>query len=149
MEAYFKTEALSVGYHGRALLENIDLALEKGRILTLIGPNGGGKSTILKSITRHLQTISGRVFVGGRNLASWQPRELARKVAVVLTDRVKPELTTCAQVVALGRYPHTGIFGKLGAAIGGVSAPVLAVVAVIAVLVAAFVHLWNTNERKM
>ena len=113
MEAYFKTEALSVGYHGRALLENIDLALEKGRILTLIGPNGGGKSTILKSITRHLQTISGRVFVGGRNLASWQPRELARKVAVVLTDRVKPELTTCAQVVALGRYPHTGIFGKL------------------------------------
>ena len=113
MEAYFKTEALSVGYHGRALLENIDLALEKGRILTLIGPNGGGKSTILKSITRHLQTISGRVFVGGRDLSSWQPRELARKVAVVLTDRVKPELTTCAQVVALGRYPHTGIFGKL------------------------------------
>ena len=113
MEGYFKTEELSVGYDGRALLENIDITLGKGRILTLIGPNGGGKSTILKSITRHLQAISGRVFVGGRDLSSWQPRELARQVAVVLTDRVKPELTTCAQVVALGRYPHTGIFGKL------------------------------------
>lgn len=113
MEGYFKTEDLSVGYDGRALLENIDILLEKGRILTLIGPNGGGKSTILKSITRHLQTISGRVFVGGRDLSSWQPKELAKQVAVVLTDRVKPELTTCAQVVALGRYPHTGIFGRL------------------------------------
>ena len=113
MEDYFKTEELSVGYDGRALLQNIDIALEKGRILTLIGPNGGGKSTILKSITRHLQTISGRVFVGGRDLSTWQPKELAKQVAVVLTDRVKPELTTCAQVVALGRYPHTGVFGKL------------------------------------
>lgn len=113
MEGCFKTEELSVGYDGRALLQNIDILLEKGRILTLIGPNGGGKSTILKSITRHLQTISGRVFVGGRDLQSWQPRELAKKMAVVLTDRVRPELTTCAQVVALGRYPHTGLFGRL------------------------------------
>ena len=112
MEEYFKTEELSVGYDGKALLENIDILLEKGKILTLIGPNGGGKSTILKSITRQLQAISGRVFVGGRDLSSWQPKELARQVAVVLTDRVKPELTTCAQVVALGRYPHTGVFGK-------------------------------------
>ncbi len=59
--AYFQTEALSVGYHGKTLIHDIDFALEKGKILTLIGPNGAGKSTILKSLTRHLQKISGNV----------------------------------------------------------------------------------------
>lgn len=113
MEPYFKTEDLAVGYDGKALIHHINILLEKGKILTLVGPNGGGKSTILKSITRHLQTISGRVFVGGQDLRQWQPRQLARQVAVVLTERVRPELTTCAQVVAMGRYPYTGVFGRL------------------------------------
>ena len=103
MEPYFKTEDLAVGYDGKALIHHINILLEKGKILTLVGPNGGGKSTILKSITRHLQTISGRVFVGGQDLRQWQPRQLARQVAVVLTERVRPELTTCAQVVEIGR----------------------------------------------
>lgn len=113
MEPYFKTEHLSVGYDGQALIRDICIQLEKGKILTLIGPNGAGKSTILKSITRHLQTISGRVYVGQRELPGWKPRELARQVAVVLTDRIRPELTTCAEVVAMGRYPHTDLFGRL------------------------------------
>lgn len=113
MEPYFKTEQLAVGYDGRILIHDIDIRLEKGKILTLIGPNGGGKSTILKSITRHLQTISGRVFFGEQDLRQWQPKELARQVAVVLTDRVRPELTTCAEVVAMGRYPYTNLFGRL------------------------------------
>ena len=113
MEPYFKTEHLSVGYDGQALIRDICIQLEKGKILTLIGPNGAGKSTILKSITRHLQTISGKVYVGQRELPGWKPRELARQVAVVLTDRIRPELTTCAEVVAMGRYPHTDLFGRL------------------------------------
>ena len=113
MEPYFKTQDMAVGYNGNILIHDINIFLEKGKILTLIGPNGGGKSTILKSITRHLQMISGKVFVGGQDLHRWPPRELARQVAVVLTDRVRPELTSCAQVVAMGRYPHTGMFGRL------------------------------------
>ena len=80
MEPFFKTENLAVGYDGTALIHHICLRLEKGKILTLIGPNGGGKSTILKSITRHLQTISGRVFVGEKTLQQWQPKELAKQV---------------------------------------------------------------------
>ena len=102
MKAYFKTENLAVGYDGKILIHDINLRLEKGKILTLIGPNGAGKSTILKSITRHLQTISGRVYVGGQELHRWQPKELAKRLAVVLTDRIRPELTTCAEVVAMG-----------------------------------------------
>ena len=113
MEPYFKTEDLAVGYDGSILIHDINIRLEKGKILTLIGPNGAGKSTILKSITRHLQTISGRVFVGEKTLQQWQPKELAKQVAVVLTDRIRPELTTCAEVVAMGRYPYTNLFGRL------------------------------------
>ena len=113
MEPYFKTEDLAVGYDGNILIHDINIRLEKGKILTLIGPNGAGKSTILKSITRHLQTISGRVFVGEKTLQQWQPKELAKQVAVVLTDRIRPELTTCAEVVAMGRYPYTNLFGRL------------------------------------
>lgn len=113
MKAYFKTENLAVGYDGKILIHDINLRLEKGKILTLIGPNGAGKSTILKSITRHLQTISGRVYVGGQELHRWQPKELAKRLAVVLTDRIRPELTTCAEVVAMGRYPYTNLFGRL------------------------------------
>src|SRR5574344_502447 len=113
MEPFFKTENLTVGYDGTALIHDICLRLEKGKILTLIGPNGGGKSTILKSITRQLETVSGRVFLGDKELDRWQPKEFAKETAVVLTDRVRPELTTCAEVVAMGRYPHTNLFGRL------------------------------------
>ncbi len=113
MEAYFKTEDLAVGYDGHILIHDINIRLEKGKILTLIGPNGAGKSTILKSITRQLETIAGRVVVDGQSLRQWQPKEMAKLLAVVLTDRIRPELTTCAEVVAMGRYPYTNLFGKL------------------------------------
>lgn len=110
---FFTTEHLSVGYNGKALIRDICISLPKGKILTLIGPNGAGKSTILKSITRHLQKISGTVYVGNEDSARWSAREMARRMAVVLTDRVRPELTTCREVVAMGRYPYTGLFGTL------------------------------------
>lgn len=113
MDCYFKTEGLTVGYDGKALIRDIDLALEKGKILTLIGPNGAGKSTILKSIARQLRIIRGAVYIDSQEITSWSPKDLARRMAVVLTDRIRPELMTCAEVVAMGRYPYTNMLGKL------------------------------------
>lgn len=113
MEYYFQTQQLSVGYDGKALIHDISIGIEKGKILTLIGPNGAGKSTILKSITRQLSIIRGNVAFAGKDLQQWQTKEMARQVAVVLTDRIRPELMTCAEVVAMGRYPYTNLFGKL------------------------------------
>ena len=113
MQRYFETEDLTVGYDGKPLIRDINVGLEKGKILTLIGPNGAGKSTILKSITRQLQTIRGTVYVDGERIGGWNPRQMAKRMAVVLTDRIRPELMTCAEVVAMGRYPHTNLFGKL------------------------------------
>ncbi|MGN1347120.1 MAG: ABC transporter ATP-binding protein [Eubacteriales bacterium] len=109
------TENLTVGYNGKALISDISLELKKGEILTLIGPNGSGKSTILKSITRHLAAISGVVYIDGKNMRTMNGRDVATRMAVVLTERVRPELMTCGDLVASGRYPYTNSFGKLTA----------------------------------
>lgn len=113
MQAYFNTEHLAVGYNGSILIDDINIKIEKGKILTLIGPNGAGKSTILKTITRHLKRIDGGVFVDGEEVSTWSARQMAQQVAVVLTDRIRPELMTCAEVVSMGRYPYTNMMGKM------------------------------------
>ena len=110
---YFETHDLSVGYSGRPLIEKINLSIEKGRILTLIGPNGSGKSTILKNITKHLEKIAGVVTIENDNISKWSNKELAKRLSVMLTERIDPELMTCEQVVAMGRYPYTNHFGSL------------------------------------
>ena len=110
---YFQTKNMTVGYDGRPLIRDITIGVERGEIVTLIGPNGAGKSTILKSITRQLKTIAGIVEIDQMSLRALSHRELATRMAVVLTDRMKPELMTCRDVVATGRYPYTGRLGIL------------------------------------
>lgn len=110
---YFQTSQLTVGYDGKPLIRDITIDIAKGEIVTLIGPNGAGKSTILKSITRQLKAIGGTVVLDGRNLASLSYKSLATRMAVVLTERMRPELMTCRDIVATGRYPYTGRLGLL------------------------------------
>lgn len=112
-EYYFHTEKMTVGYDGKPLIRDIEMCVKRGQILTLIGPNGGGKSTILKSITRQLKTLGGTVYLDGRTLQELSGRELSQKLAVVLTERMRSELMTCGDVVATGRYPYTGALGIL------------------------------------
>ncbi len=112
-EYYFETDHLSVGYNGKSLIRDICLGIEKGEIVTLIGPNGSGKSTILKSITRQLKLIGGDVKFNRKNLRELSFRELSTQMAVVLTERMKPELMSCHDIVATGRYPYTGRLGIL------------------------------------
>ena len=112
-EYSFQTSQLTVGYDGKPLIRDITINIAKGEIVTLIGPNGAGKSTILKSITRQLKAIAGTVTLDGRNLGSLSCKELATRMAVVLTERMKPELMTCRDIVATGRYPYTGRLGLL------------------------------------
>ncbi len=115
MEYCFRTEGLAAGYNGNILIHDINISLEKGKILTLIGPNGAGKSTILKTITGQIDRIAGSIYLGQKETGSMDAKELASKMAVVLTDRVRPELMSCEEIVAMGRYPYTNIFGKLTA----------------------------------
>lgn len=110
---YFQMKDLSVGYNGNSLIRDINIGINKGEIVTLIGPNGSGKSTILKSITRQLKVVRGNVFFDDTSLLKLPYKELASKMAVVLTDRIKTELMTCHDIVATGRYPYTGRLGIL------------------------------------
>ncbi len=109
----FTARGLSVGYDGQALIRDIDVELGRGEILTLIGPNGSGKSTILKTITRQLASISGAVYIGRDDLGRMSYRDVSRRMSVMLTERIAPELMTCFDVVASGRYPYTNRFGQL------------------------------------
>jgi len=110
---YFSSENLTVGYNGTALIKDININIEKGKIVTLIGPNGSGKTTILKSVAKHIKSLGGKVYVDGEDIAFLTGNEMARKMAVVLTNRQKTDRLTCEDVVASGRYPYTGRFGIL------------------------------------
>ena len=112
-EYYFYTEGLTVGYHGVPLIKDIKISLKKGEILTLIGPNGAGKTTILKSIIRQLAPLGGVAVLDGKAMGDLSGKELSRKLSVVLTERIHPEMMTCRDVVSTGRYPYTGKFGVL------------------------------------
>ena len=104
---------LTVGY-GSAVISDASFILEPGEIIALIGPNGAGKSTILKTITRQLKKLSGSILIGGDIDEALSEMELAKKLSMVSTERVHPELMTCYEVVATGRYPYTGRLGILG-----------------------------------
>lgn len=81
--------------------------------MSLIGPNGSGKSTILKTIAGYLKKMGGKVYIGSRNADNISEKEASKLLSVVLTERIKPELMSCREVVETGRYPYTGRFGIL------------------------------------
>ena len=112
-QIYVQTEDLSVGYHGKVLLSDIAMKVKPGEILVLIGPNGAGKSTILKNIIRELHPIGGNIYIKGRRTDEFTGKEYAKTMSVVLTEKIKTEMMTCRDVVAMGRYPYTNYFGKL------------------------------------
>lgn len=109
------TERLSVGYGRKVIVENIDFDVSQGEILTLIGANGSGKSTILKSILSQLEIISGSIYIDGKQIREMKRPEIAEKISAVMTERIEPELMTCGDVVESGRYPYTGRLGILSA----------------------------------
>ena len=113
MQNYLTADNLTVGYRGKPILSDISMNIRRGSIVTLIGPNGAGKSTILKSIIRELSPLGGSVFLDGTALEDYSDPDFAKKTAVVMTGRPDPELMTCFDVAAAGRYPYTGRFGIL------------------------------------
>lgn len=106
-------DRLSVGYSRKVIVNGIEFEVKQGEILTLIGPNGAGKSTVLKTIAGYLKRLDGTVMVGNRDMLEFSEKEMAKRLSVVLTERISPELMTCREVVETGRYPYTGSFGLL------------------------------------
>mgnify|MGYP001152896626 CR=1 FL=1 len=91
----------------------IEVSLKAGEFVCLLGPNGAGKSTLIKTLAGIHKPISGEVMLDGMPISTFSPRELARRLSVVLTDRPAVGLMPVFSLVALGRYPYTGWAGKL------------------------------------
>ncbi len=111
--SHIKTENLYVGYNKKIIAGDISFSISKGEILTIIGPNGCGKSTLLKTVASQLEPLSGSVYLSGKSKIDITEKELAQKMSVMLTGRLKAELMTCRDVVETGRYPYTGVLGLL------------------------------------
>lgn len=114
-DVLISAEGLAAGY-GFPIVEGVSFAVRGGEILTLIGPNGGGKSTLLRTLAGGLGRLGGRVCLCGRDADEISPKERAKKLAALMTDRISAEKMTCREVAETGRYPYTGRFGLLSAA---------------------------------
>ena len=107
-----KSENLAIGY-SKKLIDDIRLNVKPGEVMTLIGPNGSGKSTLLKTLTGQLSPKGGVIYIGDKGLDDLSVKDIARKMSMVMTERIRPELMTCREIVEAGRYPYTGYMGIL------------------------------------
>lgn len=107
---------LSVGYKiGHAVVSDINLTLQSGKLACLIGENGVGKSTLLKTLTGFLPKLEGSLLLDGKDICEFSQRALARQISIVLTQKPDVQNLTVEEIVGLGRSPYTGFFGKLHA----------------------------------
>ena len=96
------------------LLEDLNFQLVAGELTCLLGPNGVGKSTLIKAILGEISPWEGRLLLEQKPISSYSIQDRAKQIAVVLTDPIYPGNLTVGQLVALGRTPHTNWLGKLG-----------------------------------
>lgn len=112
MSRLISADKLTVGYTA-PLISDICFQVRAGEIMTLIGPNGSGKSTILKTLAGELKKLGGTVWLENMNTDDLSPKDKAKKLSVLLTERIRTQQMTCREVVETGRYPYTGYFGVL------------------------------------
>ena len=115
MSTILKLEHLTKRFGGLCAVNDLSLEMQSRTIHALIGPNGSGKSTILKTIVGQLPRIGGAAYLDGEELRARSRNAIARRMAILMTARMDPELMTCRDVVSSGRYPYTGKLGILTA----------------------------------
>ena len=112
-----RLENLSIGYRGKSSVKevacDINASLFAGELTCLIGPNGVGKSTLMRTVCAFQEKLSGSIFIDGKELEKYQDKELSKKIGVVLTHRPQIQNMTVKELVALGRSPYTGFWGRL------------------------------------
>ncbi len=108
---------LSIGYKAKGQLlviaENITIELKTGKLTALIGANGIGKSTLLRTLTGIQPPLSGTVHLNGKDVTAYTPLQLAQQLALVLTEALPPGNLTVYDLTALGRQPYTNWLGSL------------------------------------
>lgn len=108
-----RIDHLTIGYEGHAVQTDLNLGIEPGQMICLLGQNGCGKSTLMKTLAGFLPALSGEALMDNESLLSMLERERAKRVSVVLTERISADHTTVADVVAMGRYPYASFLGGM------------------------------------
>lgn len=111
---FIDIENLDVGYDDKVIIEGINLNIGHGDLISIMGSNGSGKTTFIKTMARMISKIGGSIRIDGKALEDYTDKEYSKKIALVLTEKPPNNLYTVYDIVALGRYPHTNFFGKLG-----------------------------------
>lgn len=108
---------LYIGYDEDAdrhiVAETLGASLHKGTMACLVGANGVGKSTLMRTLSGFQPALRGEVLIDGRRIEEYAPRELSERVGVVLTERESAPDLTVEEVVAIGRMPYTNFWGRL------------------------------------
>lgn len=107
------TKNLNISYGNLDIVKNLNLEIPKGKITTIIGSNGCGKSTILKTIARIIQPKSGDIYINNKNIKEQSPKDIAKNMAVLPQSPQAPSGLTVEELIAYGRFPHQKGFGKL------------------------------------
>ena len=108
---------LSIGYHSKkeslVIAENLNLNLTAGQLVSLVGANGIGKSTLLRTLTGIQKPLKGAVFLNEKNIHDFNTLALAQNLSLVLTEKLPPSNLTVFELIALGRQPYTNWLGNL------------------------------------
>ncbi len=112
-----RTHNLTIGYNSKEgrteVLKGLNLSLNRGEVVCLIGANGKGKSTLLRTLAGTQPPLEGSVDIEGKPLSILSKKDLALMLSIVYTDRTSTGALTVEELTALGRQPHTGFFGHL------------------------------------
>lgn len=111
--AEIRTKDVDINYDSINIVKQLNITIPKQQITAIIGPNGCGKSTILKTLARIHPAKSGEILLDGKEIHSISSIEIARKMAILPQSPVAPEGLMVHELVAYGRYPHQKGFGRL------------------------------------
>ena len=104
---------LTVGYGKKAILSDINQTIESGQLVCLLGANGVGKSTILRTIAGFQAPLCGTILLNEQDMSSFSTAQRSKAISVVLTERVEVQCMNVVDLIGMGRSPYTGFFGTL------------------------------------
>ncbi|HCL4439082.1 iron-dicitrate transporter ATP-binding subunit [Clostridium botulinum] len=108
-----ETKNLDIAYEDTLIVKELNMQIPKGKITSIIGANGCGKSTILKAVGRILKPKKGVVHLSGQDISKLSTKEIAKKMAILPQNPTAPSGLTVSELVAYGRFPHQKGFGNL------------------------------------